>query len=56
MPLTAKGTKIRNAMRKQYGKEKGDEVFYASVNSGKITGTGHTTGGRRKSGGKRRKK
>jgi hypothetical protein len=39
MPLTEKGEKIKSAMRKQYGDKKGDEVFYASQNAGKITGT-----------------
>lgn len=38
MPLTEKGKKILRAMRKQYGKEKGKEVFYKSINAGKITG------------------
>jgi hypothetical protein len=36
MPLTAKGKKIRSAMRKEYGK-RGDRVFYASQNT--IKGT-----------------
>ena len=39
MPLTAKGTKIKAAMEKQYGSEKGEDVFYASQNKGTITGT-----------------
>lgn len=38
MPLTSKGKKIMRAMRKQYGSEKGKEVFYASKNKGKISG------------------
>jgi len=38
MPLTKKGLKIRAAMEKYYGKEKGEEVFYASENAGKIKG------------------
>jgi hypothetical protein len=38
MPLSAKGRKIRAAMRKEYGKRKGDNVFYASENSGRIRG------------------
>ena len=38
MPLTEKGKKIKKAMEKQYGKKKGEQVFYASVNEGKITG------------------
>jgi len=38
MPLTKKGKKIRKAMHKQYGKKKGEEVFYASANKGTIKG------------------
>lgn len=38
MPLTSKGTEIMSAMQKQYGEEKGKEVFYASKNAGKISG------------------
>ena len=38
MPLTEKGKKIKRAMIKQYGKEKGEEVFYKSESSGKIKG------------------
>ena len=38
MPLNEKGKKVRRAMRKTYGKDKGDEVFYASENSGKLKG------------------
>ena len=37
MPLTEKGKKIKRAMIKQYGKKKGEEVFYASQR--KIKGT-----------------
>lgn len=39
MPLTSKGKKIKKAMQKEYGKEKGKRVFYASQNAGKIKGT-----------------
>jgi len=39
MPLTKKGTKIKKAMEKTYGKKKGEEVFYASQNKGTIKGT-----------------
>lgn len=38
MPLTSKGKKIKAAMTKQYGAKKGDKVFYASENAGKIKG------------------
>ncbi|KKM18525.1 hypothetical protein LCGC14_1664850 [marine sediment metagenome] len=37
-PLTAKGEKIKRAMIKQYGKEKGEEIFFKSEQSGKIKG------------------
>lgn len=39
MPLTKKGQKIKREMEKEYGKEKGEQVFYASQNAGKIKGT-----------------
>jgi len=42
MPLTKKGKKIKQAMEKQYGKKKGEEVFYASQKKGKIKGTHHS--------------
>lgn len=38
MPLTKKGSKIKKAMTKEYGKEKGEKVFYASANKGTIKG------------------
>ena len=38
MPLTSKGEKILENMKEQYGPEKGEQVFYASVNKGNITG------------------
>lgn len=38
MPLTMKGRKIKRKMEEEYGKEKGDRVFYASENSGRIKG------------------
>ena len=56
MPKTEKGEKIYKAMVEQYGKEKGEEVFYASRNKGTISGVdardvgaqswvgGHSTG------------
>ncbi len=39
MPLTKKGKKIKRAMESEYGKERGERVFYASQNAGKIKGT-----------------
>jgi hypothetical protein len=38
MPLNAKGEKIKKAMQKQYGKDKGKAVFYAAENKGTIKG------------------
>jgi len=38
MPLTKKGSKIKKAMKKEYGAEKGERVFYASKNKGTIKG------------------
>jgi hypothetical protein len=38
MPLTKKGQKIQKAMKAQYGAKKGEQVFYASKNAGKIKG------------------
>jgi len=36
MPLNEKGLRIRQAMEQYYGPKKGDDVFYASVNKGKV--------------------
>ena len=36
MPLTSKGSRILDAMSRQYGAKKGKSVFYASINSGKL--------------------
>lgn len=38
MPLTDKGKKVLRSMKEEYGDEKGEEVFYASINAGKIKG------------------
>lgn len=38
MPLTKKGRTIKRAMQKRYGAKKGESVFYASRNSGTISG------------------
>lgn len=37
MPLTKKGKKIMARMKEVYGAVKAKEVFYAMVNSGKLT-------------------
>lgn len=36
MPLTKAGKKVLANMRKHYGKKKGEQVFYASINKGRI--------------------
>lgn len=38
MPLTKKGKKIKKAMLEEYGKKRGEVVFYASRNKGTIKG------------------
>jgi hypothetical protein len=38
MPLTKKGKTIKRAMQEEYGKKRGEAVFYASANKGRITG------------------
>ena len=38
MPLNKKGKKIIKSMKKQYGKKRGEQVFYASKNKGIIKG------------------
>jgi hypothetical protein len=35
MPLTKTGSKVLGSMKDQYGPEKGERVFYASINKGK---------------------
>ena len=45
MPLNAKGQKIKAAMGKQYGKDKGERVFYASENKGTIKGVTKASNG-----------
>ena len=38
MPLNKKGKKIMKSMKEQYGKKRGEAVFYASKNKGQIKG------------------
>jgi hypothetical protein len=38
MPLTKKGKKIEKAMKEEYGPKKGESIFNASINKGKIKG------------------
>jgi len=50
MPLNAKGRHIKRAMRKFYGKKRGDSVFYASERARTIKGVvrkkSHRRGGK----------
>ena len=50
MPLTRKGGKIMRAMKRSYGKKKGERVFYASRNAGRISGVEKRTRRRRNKG------
>ena len=47
MPLTKKGRKIMSAMKRKYGSEKGERVFYASRNAGVISGVDRKRGWKR---------
>ena len=38
MPLTKKGKKIMKSMKKSYGKKRGEQIFYATKNKGKVKG------------------
>jgi hypothetical protein len=38
VPLSRKGKKMKAAMRKTYGKTKGDRVFFATENKKKVRG------------------
>lgn len=38
MPLTEKGEAVKAAMEKEYGSEKGKQVFYATENKGSVKG------------------
>lgn len=38
MPLTKKGKQVLASMKESYGAKKGEQVFYASANAGKVTG------------------
>lgn len=37
MPFTKKGSKVMRNMKKTYGSKKGEKVFYASKQKGKLT-------------------
>lgn len=59
MPLTPKGRKIKAEMVKRYGRPKGEQVFHASKNKGRITGVDKPSGSKKGKGssakGKRKK-
>jgi hypothetical protein len=40
MPLTKSGKKVKRNMAKRYGKKKGEQIFFASINKGKPGSTG----------------
>ena len=42
MPLTDKGKDIMQSMKRTYGGKKGEQVFYATANAGKIKGAEET--------------
>ena len=46
MPLTNKGKNIMESMKRTYGGKKGEQVFYATRNAGKITGVEKTETGK----------
>ena len=46
MPLTAKGKKLKKKFKEQYGKKKGESVFYAMENSGKLKKVVKARGGK----------
>jgi hypothetical protein len=47
MPLTDKGRKIMRSMKNEYGSAKGERVFYASRNKGRISGVDKGKRGKR---------
>jgi hypothetical protein len=60
MPLTEKGKKIMKSMQRTYGGKKGEQIFYATRNAGKIEGVeekkkGGKVGKGRKSSGSEKK-
>lgn len=38
MPLTSKGKEVMKSMKRTYGGKRGEQVFYASANAGKLKG------------------
>jgi hypothetical protein len=52
MPMSKAGRKIKAKLKEQYGSEKGEGIFYAMENKGKIPGMkkGYAKGGMVKNG------
>lgn len=48
MPMSKAGQKMMSSMKDQYGNKKGEEVFYAMENKGKVPGM--AKGGMKKKG------
>lgn len=48
MPLTKKGHKVMKSMAKTYGPKKGEQVFYATRNAGKLSNVERGKKGRQK--------
>jgi hypothetical protein len=44
MPLTGKGEKIMRDMKREYGEKEGERNFYASKNTGTISGVDQIKG------------
>jgi len=38
MPLTKTGRTVLSQLKKKHGSKKGEEIFYASINAGKLKG------------------
>lgn len=49
MPLTKSGREVMASMKRKYGDEKGEEVFYKSINKG-IAGSDKWHGKKKKKG------
>jgi hypothetical protein len=36
MPLTGDDKRVQDSFKREYGKERGKRIFYASINSGRV--------------------
>ena len=48
MPTGKKAAKVKKSLRRQHGRKKGDEVFYAMENKGTLPGQRKKRAGRKK--------